>query len=309
MVSTPQHFGLLTALCVLVFACSSAISQDAPDISSVEPDLTLPPLEDGEPRPGKRVKQSLAGYDSSRVYHVVCLPSNYDERTRYPVIVEYAGNGGYRNRFGDTSDGVPEGSKLGYGISAGRDFIWVCLPFVTGDGCCIARQWWGSPPEFSPENTVTYAKLAVADLKQRFSVDANAILLCGFSRGAIACNFIGLHDDELAKLWCGFVAYSHYDGVRDWGLPGTDRESAKERLHRLGGRPQFICHETMLDAPTGLHATEAFIRDSGSQGNFTFVETGFRNHNDAWILRESSARQQLRAWVRHIPVIDQAIRR
>jgi hypothetical protein len=46
------------------------------------------------------------------------------------------------------------------------------------------------------------------------------VFIAGFSRGAIACNFIGLRDDEIASLWCGFVVHSHYEGVRDW--PGSD---------------------------------------------------------------------------------------
>jgi hypothetical protein len=49
---------------------------------------------------------------------------------RYPVIVEYAGNGNYANKYGDVSTGEVEGSKLGYGISGGNGFIWICLPYV-----------------------------------------------------------------------------------------------------------------------------------------------------------------------------------
>jgi hypothetical protein len=244
---------------------------------------------------------------ASGVYHVVYLPSNYDRNKRHPVIVEFAGNGGYRNHYGDTSDGVPEGSRLGYGISAGQDFIWVCLPFVTEDGSAVAKQWWGSPPDYSPASTIAYASQALSELQQQVKYDDQAVVLVGFSRGAIACNFIGLHDAQIAKLWCGFVAYSHYDGVRDWGLPGTDRQSALARLHRLGQRPQFICHETSSDPSSGLERTKAYIQASGMKGNFTFAETGFRNHNDAWILRESPTRTKLRAWVRAIPSVKSAL--
>jgi len=44
------------------------------------------------------------------------------------VIVEYAGNGNYANKYGDVSSGEVEGSKLGYGISGGTGFIWICMP-------------------------------------------------------------------------------------------------------------------------------------------------------------------------------------
>jgi len=86
-------------------------------------------------------------------------------------------------------------------------------------------------------------------------------VLCGFSRGAIACNFIGLHDDEIAGLWCGFIAYSHYDGVKRWGFPGSDRESALRRLRRLGERPQLVMHE---DPPAKLAETRTYLESTGA---------------------------------------------
>ena len=49
-----------------------------------------------------------------------------------------------------------------------------------------------------------------------FGGDESRLVLAGFSRGATACNFLGLHDDETAKLRRGFFCYSHYDGVKPW---------------------------------------------------------------------------------------------
>jgi hypothetical protein len=122
-------------------------------------------------------------------------------------------------------------------------------------------------------------------------------VLTGFSRGAIACNFIGLHDSENAALWCAFVPFSHYDGVVDWGYSGADRAAALQRLKLLGNRPQFICAEE----GSGNHsvvATKEYLAATGHQGLFTFRGIGFRNHNDRWILRPSRARDELRSWVR-----------
>jgi hypothetical protein len=128
---------------------------------------------------------------------------------------------------------------------------------------------------------------------REYGGDPQRVVLCGFSRGAIACNFLGLHDDAIAKLWCGFVPYSHYDGVRtQWPYPGADRASALARLKRLGSRPQFICHEG-----AGIEDTRRYLAEAMPSGNFTFVPTGFRNHNDAWTLRPSEARTKLRAWL------------
>ena len=58
-------------------------------------------------------------YSNTNVYHVTYLPTDWRPGKRYPVIVEYAGNGNYTNRFGDVSTGRVEDSRLGYGISAG----------------------------------------------------------------------------------------------------------------------------------------------------------------------------------------------
>lgn len=285
-------------------------SQQVPDIRSVAADLRIPPLVSSRPEAGSRVRR--IDPDASELYYTLYLPTNFDVRKQHPMIVEYSGNGGYRSPFGDRSDGIPEGSKLGFGVSGGQDFVWVCLPFVTGDGKSIAKQWWGSPPHFSPMQTVDYAERVLDLVVHEFNVDDEAILLCGFSRGAIACNLIGLHDDSIARRWCGFVAYSHYDGSRDWGLPGTDRVSAEVRLGRLMNRPQFICHESQpkseRDDQAGIERTRSFLDSLGVEGDFTFAETGFRNHSDAWILRPSGCRQQLRSWVRQIPSVARSLR-
>jgi hypothetical protein len=116
------------------------------------------------------------------------------------------------------------------------------------------------------------------------------LILCGFSRGSIACNYIGLRDDETARLWRAFVCYSHYDGVRYWPYPGSGREAALERLRRLGGRPQFICHERSVDD------TRAYLAAAGIGGRWELHAVPFRNHNDRWVLRDTPLRRRLRRW-------------
>lgn len=293
---------VLTAVLALLLMTATASAQTGGDrlsrvplIDSVPADLVVPPLQSGDAEPGKRVRQTLPGWEQTEVYHTLYLPTGYDKSKRYRVIVEYAGNGDYENNLGDVSTGVPEGSKLGYGISFGTDAIWVCLPYLSGDGKRIATRWWGDPPDYNVQPTLAYCKQAVPWICETYGGDPARVILAGFSRGAIACNFIGLHDDQIAGLWCGFVAYSHYDGVKPWPYPGSDRDSALTRLERLGNRPQFICHETST-SKWGLAATRKWLEETGVSGRFTFCETGFRNHNDGWILRPSPARAELRAW-------------
>lgn len=224
----------------------TAAPPDPPDIRSVEADLTVPPMSEGEAAPGKRVKEILPGYEKTQVYHALYLPDDWQRGGEYPVIVEYAGNGDYRNQYGDQCTGRPERSKLGYGISAGRGFLWVCLPYLDGKGTANVINWWGDPPAHDARPTVEYAKKAVPWICERYGGDPGKVILAGFSRGAIACNHIGLYDDEIARLWRAFVPYSHYDGVVEgWGYAGGDRAAALRRLERLKGRPQFICHEVL----------------------------------------------------------------
>lgn len=290
-----RHFGAALAMLLLIFfAAGSAPGASAPqspfpDLSSVPADLAVPDVTSGAPAPGRRVPQTLPQYEGTGVHHVLYLPTDWQPGRRYPVIVEYAGNGNYKNKYGDVSTGLPEGSKLGYGISGGKGFIWLCLPYVNIKDKKNEINWWGDVPA-----TLDYCIQAVTMICERWGGDPQAVLLAGFSRGAIGCNYLGLHNDKIAGLWAGFIAYSHYDGVRDWNWEGgRDKAAARERLARLKGRPTFVCQEGTTSA------TQAYLAQiPESKGNpFTFVPIPFRNHNDAWTLRDTPQRRQLRAWV------------
>jgi hypothetical protein len=262
------------------------MSTELPDISSVPADLSVPELKEGTPGPGRRVRMAAEGFEGTNIYHALYLPTDWKPGDSYPVIAEYAGNGNYQNDFGDESTGRVEGSNLGYGISAGRGFIWLCLPFVDTERGENAIRWWGDV-----EATLSYCHSAIRQTCDLFGGDKERVILAGFSRGAIACNYIGLHNDRIARLWRGFIAYSHYDGVREWNYPESDRAAAAKRLARLDGRPQFICHEGSIDD------TLDYLLRACPDGDFTFCALPFRNHNDAWILRDTPARRAVREWV------------
>lgn len=259
---------------------------DLPDIRSVPPDLVLPAVSDGKASAGRRVRQSVPAWDGTAVHHVLYLPPDWNPRARLPVIAEYAGNGNYRNQYGDVSYGVPEGSRLGYGISGGRGFIWLCLPFVNSAERRNQIQWWGDP-----DATAAYARDAIRLVCEKYGGDERRVLLAGFSRGSIGCNYIGLRDDATARLWRSFVCYSHYDGVRQWPYADSDQASALVRLKRLKGRPQFICHERSVEE------ARAYLARTGVRGNFALHALPFRNHSDAWVLRDIPLRRKLRDWV------------
>jgi hypothetical protein len=274
------------------------LAAQVPDISSVLADLDVPELSTGEPAAGGRVKQTHPDFAGTEVYHVLYLPKDWAPGKHYPVIVEYAGNGPYKSPHGDVSSGVVEGSRLGYGLSGGEGFIWLCLPYLNRNADANVTQWWGEKPERSPASTIDYCKKVVPWICEKYGGDPKRVVLAGFSRGAIACNYIGLHDDEIAKIWCGFVPFSHYDGVRRWGFEAADRASAKARLERLGNRPQFILGE---GGGGGVDATRKYLESTGvGMEHLRFLATGFRNHNDAWILRPSKAREAVRKWLREL---------
>ncbi len=274
-------------------------SEELPDIRSVTPDLQPPRLVTSGGSAGQRFKEVIPDYKNTNAHHVTYLPTDWRPGVVYPVIVEYAGNGGYRSRFGDRSTGSVEDSVLGYGLSAGSGFIWVCLPYLDGAGNDNVAVWWGDSPQYDPSHTIDYCVKVVPWICEKYGGDPRRVVLTGFSRGAIACNYIGLHSPKIAKLWCAFIPFSHYDGVVAWNYPGSDRSSALIRLQRLGDRPQLICAEGHRGNQS-IQATRKYIKSTGVTGNFTFRGTGFRNHNDAWILRPSPARDEVRRWLRKV---------
>ena len=264
-------------------------------------DLTLPPLTDQGPQPGKRAAVTAPEYAGTKVRHLIALPDDWTpdwqaKGKRWPVIAEYTGN--YFPTSGST--GEVEGAALGYGVARGRA-IWVVLPYVAKDRQKNERTWWGDI-----DATVGYAKANLPRVCAEFGGDPKKVVLCGFSRGAIGVSFLGLHDDQIARLWCGLWAHDHFDGAKEWkGLPWGSplaryREEATVRLRRLGGRPLLV---TQAGAET-----KQFI-GSVCPTNVDYLNVdmaahfgGFPNdfvkhpHNDRWPLRDGPATEAARAW-------------
>jgi hypothetical protein len=265
---------------------------ELPDLSTVPEDIAVPKAIQAEPAPGLRVMETTRGWEGTEVQHTLYLPTDWQSGKKLPVIVEYAGNGGYRNAFGDESTGRVEDCNMGYGITEGKGCLWLCLPYVElADGVKRnAVKWWGDVGE-----TKRYCLATVRDVCERFGGDRSRIVLCGFSRGAIGCHYIGLHDDEIAALWRGFICHSHYDGVVEkWPYAGADRASALVRLQRLGGRHEWISHEGSTSE------VEKYLAESGIHGQWTIRAIPFRNHSSRWVLRDLPERLQLREWFQKV---------
>ena len=286
-------FGFFVALVMM----SGHAEAQLPDISSVPIDLVVPDVVDAIPSAGKRVRYSTGSWKTTQVHHTIWLPTEWtppqQTQTRMPIIVEWGGNGGFRNDFGDTCTGLVDDCKLGWGMTGGQRVIWICLPYLDETGSKNQVHWWGNSPDYDPNPTLEYARATIDDTCLRFGGDPARVVLAGFSRGALACNRLGLADDTISPLWRGFVCYSHYDGVvESWPYSSADRVHAHARLEKLAGRPQFICGEG-----NDADRTRDYLAHTGIRGDFTITGTGFRNHSDAWILRPSPARSLLRQWL------------
>lgn len=309
---TPRH-GSHVALCLIVAFLAWAAS-NPPDILMVPPDLKDPPISSGAPGPGRQVLESLPAYAGTEVAHALYLPEDWAPGRTLPLLIEYRGNG----------KRVRDGGGLGYGLSGGKGFIWAVLPFVGNDHQTDADWWWGDV-----EATVAYAKQAVPFICRRYGGDPARVVLVGMSRGAIACNYIGLYDAGIARLWRAMIAVSHYDNQRwDWGMTPLEKAQAPERMRRLGSTPQLICgefhlplnhrDETLLKLTreggfttfeevrgklglvpmTEEEGIRAFVARTHPKANTTFLDLPYVNHSTEYVLRDIPERKQMRDWIR-----------
>lgn len=269
-------FAIIFQLTLEVEANEDVVLQD---LLSLKPDLVVPEMTDEKPAAGKRVRQQSKKFLGSNVYHTLYLPTDWKQGKKYPVIVEYAGN------KWKTSLGTVEGSSLGYGVSAGQGVIWICMPYVDLKKQENAPTWWGDV-----DATVEYCKETVERVCSDYGGDSSNVFIAGFSRGAIACNYIGLHDDVIASLWKGFICHSHYDGIKSWSYENSDRQSALKRIERLGNRAQFISQEN------SVFAIKKYLSEVYPDGDFNFVTLPYPVHTDKWVLRNIPERKILRKW-------------
>ncbi len=253
-------------------------------------DLITPVMTDDAPGPGKRVRQISPEYKGTEVYHALYLPRDWQPGGLYPVIVEYAGN----KHVVSGSTGEVKDANLGYGMSGGQGFIWVCMPYVEKGRLTNALTWWGDR-----QSTIDYCKVNLPRICAQFGGDPSQVFICGFSRGAIAASYIGLADDEIASLWRGMFTHDHFDGqFENWGYPESDRASALKRLARLKGRPVLVCG-------TGAD----YLRENLDLARFTFLDIPVAElfeipegkvihpHTDLWMHKESKYRGQAREWL------------
>lgn len=237
-----------------------------------------PPLTEGEPSPGKFVRQQSPEFRGSGIYHGLYLPANWQPGRTYPVIVEYA-----PNRW-EALTGKVDDCRLGFYLSGGRDFIWLILPYVDPVKKENVVWWWGSE-----DATIEYCLANLRRTCEQYGGDPNAVLFTGFSRGAIAAGYLALRNDTIADVWLGFLPHSHIDGGR------FTPDGARERLARTRERPTFITYGSDDDGQNESPKGARILRELG----FPVVERELAGlkHTDRFLEIDSPIRREMREWI------------
>ncbi len=131
-----------------------------------------------------------------------------------------------------------DGCRLGYGLSQVKEAIWVCLPFVDrakGQHAlhCGAMQ----------TATASYCLEVVEIVCQHWGATAIDWFCVASAEGLSQPSYIGLRNDQIASLWCGLMAHSHFDGVKTGLIPDCDAQSARERGKNDFEQTQWISHD------------------------------------------------------------------
>ena len=270
------HFSPKITRPVAVELRNLAAEGDAPLWQRPPHKMDLPSMEDTAPAPGKRVRFRLAG-DGDRIYAVLNLPTDWTPNAQFPVIVEYPGNFFFSPEC--YSSGLPDQCVIGYGITRGKGAICLSMPFVDRAAGKIAEDGWGNA-----DDTADYALRMVEEVCTRFGGDRQNVLLTGFSRGAIACGYIGLRNDRIAALWKGFHACQHYDGD---GWRGATLPGALERAARFRGQAVFHTDNPQKTFQPLMDVMKVPVK---------WTQSGLRFHSTAMFLDDRPSTQELRNW-------------
>ncbi len=254
------------------------------------------PMQDVLPAAGLRVKVVPQAYENTDIYYSLYLPDAWQADGKYPLIVEYTGN--YHPPTGST--GEVKDACLGYVVAKELGAIWVVFPFIAADST-EALKWWGSE-----SLTIDFALKNIRDICMTYGGNSGEVFLCGFSRGAIAVNYIGLHNDAIADVWRGFFSHDHYDGAKSWGKYWSAykdldeyRRQAQVRANRINGRAALVSNSGETH-----QLVEELSLDSC--GMMTFIKPDIyeaiegmnlpHSHTDRWLLSQKEDAQKVFSW-------------
>ncbi|RFC44678.1 MAG: hypothetical protein DVB28_000942 [Verrucomicrobia bacterium] len=273
----PPQFGSRITRAVSVEVRKITAQGLAPEWKRPAGRIDVPDIESCAPAPGKRVRYRLLDDALTDIYSVLNLPEDWRPNQKYPVIVEYPGNVFYAAACYST--GLPDQCVIGYGMTKGKGAICLGMPFLDRVSGKLAENGWGNAAD-----TADYVIRMVAEVCAKFGGDRDNVVLTGFSRGAIACGYIGLRDSSIAGLWKGFHACQHYDGD---GWNGETLEGAIERASRFQGAGVF-----QTDNPEDKFRPVTDVMKT----QVTWAHSGLGFHSTAMFLDDRPSTQQLRQW-------------
>lgn len=264
-------------------ARGDGVANDRAAIQAAVDEPARPAMTDGEAAPGKWVRQYADEYRGTRVFHALYLPTNWRPGGKCPVIVEYAPNQWAPAKL----TGKVEDCRMGFYLAAGRDFIWVVMPYIDPIKKENVVWWWGDE-----KATADYCVTNLRRIVERYGGNPNAVFLAGFSRGAIACGYLGLRDETMADIWLAFLPHSHIDGGR------FTPNGARQRLARTRGRATFVSYGSNDDGRNESPKGAAILRELG----FPVVEREIAGleHTDLWFEKDSPVRREMREWVARV---------
>ncbi|EMI17034.1 putative secreted protein [Rhodopirellula maiorica SM1] len=252
-------------------------SGSAPDWVMREGRIEVPNVENGQASAGRRVRYKLSDDKDSGIYCALHLPESWMQGKLYPVIVEFPGNIYFTENCYST--GLPDQGAIGFGMGKHVESIWVTMPFVEYAKDKVVTDGWGNA-----DDTADYTIRVVNEIIGKFGGDRERLVITGFSRGAIACGYIGRRNDSIASLWRGFHACQHYDGD---GWKGATLVSAKARAGRIGQRPIFHTDNDSEDLKVMLAEVGADV---------TYASSGLGAHATAMFLDERPSTLKLQEW-------------
>ncbi|MCY0991119.1 carboxypeptidase-like regulatory domain-containing protein [Nannocystis sp. ILAH1] len=240
-----------------------------------------PPLTDGDPAPGAFVKVVAPEHRGTGVYHGLYLPPDWQPGRRYPVIVESP-----CNKYGDFTGKVDD-ATLGYYLAGCRHYAWLVLPYI--EGGANLDYGWGDVPA-----TIAYWQTQLGRTVDAFGLDPGAVVVAGFSRGAIGTSFVGLNDATIADAWLGFVMHSHADVVTP--LTPDQGAGSATRMQRVRGRAAWLSWGAVDDggAANSLKGVELL---TGFGYPVTSLAVPGVGHTDAWMADDAASRQAAQQWL------------
>ncbi|MEZ4452672.1 MAG: carboxypeptidase-like regulatory domain-containing protein [Nannocystaceae bacterium] len=270
---------------VMVTASADGIEAAAPVTIELLDELPTcpprPPLTEGAPAPGAFVKAVAPEYEGTSIYHGIYLPPGWTPTRRYPVIVESP-----CNKYGEFTGKVDDAS-LGYHLGGCRDFVWIVVPYLQGQA--NLDYGWGDVAA-----TIEYWRTNVPRALAASRGDPGAVVVAGFSRGAIGASFIGLADDAIADHWLAFVMHSHADVVSN--LTPDPGAGSSTRMMRAAGRASFLSWGAAGDGGQGNSEKGVALLSGFGFPVDTLAVPGV-GHTDAWAAADPASRAIVQAWL------------